>query len=80
VAVNGLGGLEHMWQGFRAALPAHLSLRVLDLPGHGDRPPAADYRYSGLVADVAEVFRQTEAATIARLEPPTQVVEVVDAA
>jgi pimeloyl-ACP methyl ester carboxylesterase len=29
-----------------------VELRVLDLPGHGDRPPATDYRYSALVDDV----------------------------
>jgi pimeloyl-ACP methyl ester carboxylesterase len=52
VAVNGLGGLEYLWDGFRAALPASVALRVLDLPGHGDRPPAADYRYGSLVDDV----------------------------
>ena len=52
VAVNGLGGLEHLWDGFRAALPAPVELRVLDLPGHGDRPPATDYRYAALVEDV----------------------------
>jgi len=52
VAVNGLGGLEHLWDGFRAALPPSVELRVLDLPGHGDRPPAADYGYAALVDDV----------------------------
>jgi pimeloyl-ACP methyl ester carboxylesterase len=52
VAVNGLGGLDHLWDGFRAALPASVELRVLDLLGHGVRPPAADYRYSALVDDV----------------------------
>jgi pimeloyl-ACP methyl ester carboxylesterase len=52
VAVNGLGGLEHLWDGFGAALPASVELCVLDLPGHGDRPPAADYRYAALVDDV----------------------------
>ena len=52
VAVNGLGGLEHLWDGFRAALPPTVNLRVLDLPGHGDRRPAKDYRYGALVADV----------------------------
>jgi esterase len=51
VAINGLGGLEYLWDGFRAALPASVALRVLDLPGHGDRPPAADYRYAALVDD-----------------------------
>ena len=54
VAVNGLGGLEHLWDGFRAALPPALELRVLDLAGHGDRPPAEDYRYAALVADVVQ--------------------------
>jgi esterase len=54
VAVNGLGGLEYLWEGFRAELPSTISLRVLDLPGHGDRPPAADYRYGALVTDVAD--------------------------
>src|SRR5215471_7170070 len=52
VAVNGLGGLQHLWDGFRAVLPPAVELRVLDLPGHGDRPPAADYRYAALVDDV----------------------------
>jgi len=54
VAVNGLGGLEHLWDGFRAALPPALVLRVLDLPGHGDRLPAEDCRYAALVADVIQ--------------------------
>lgn len=54
VAVNGLGGLEHLWDGFRAALPPAVQLRVLDLPGHGDRPPAEDYRYAALVGDVVQ--------------------------
>ena len=53
VAVNGLGGLEYLWDGVRTALPAGVDLRVLDLPGHGDRAPAADYRYAALVEDVA---------------------------
>jgi len=52
--VNGLGGLEHLWDGFRATLPPALGLRVLDLPGHGDRPPAEDYRYTALIADVIQ--------------------------
>jgi pimeloyl-ACP methyl ester carboxylesterase len=52
VAVNGLGALQHLWDGFHAALPPSVGLRVLDLPGHGDRPPAADYRYAALVDDV----------------------------
>jgi esterase len=52
VAVNGLGGLEYLWDGFRAALPTPVELRALDLPGHGDRPPAADYGYAALVDDV----------------------------
>ena len=52
VAVNGLGGLEHLWDSFRAALPPAVNLRVLNLPGHGDRRPAKDYRYGALVADV----------------------------
>ena len=51
VAVNGLGGLEYLWEPFRAALSASAALRVIDLPGHGDRPPAADYRYGALVED-----------------------------
>lgn len=50
VAVNGLGGLEFLWDAFRAALPRRL--RVLDLPGHGNQAPAADYRYAALVQDV----------------------------
>lgn len=53
VAVNGLGGLDYLWEGFRAALPGSVALRVLDLPGHGERSPAADYRYSALVDDAA---------------------------
>jgi pimeloyl-ACP methyl ester carboxylesterase len=51
VVINGLGALDHLWNGFRAALPPSVQLRVLDLPGHGDRPSAADYRYAALVAD-----------------------------
>jgi pimeloyl-ACP methyl ester carboxylesterase len=50
VAVNGLGGLEHLWDGFRAALGPEVELRVLDLAGHGERPPAPDYGYDALVA------------------------------
>ncbi len=53
VAVNGLGGLTYLWDAFGAALAPAVTLRVLDLPGHGDRPPAADYRYDALVQDVA---------------------------
>jgi len=54
VAVNGLGGLEHHWDRFRAALGPEVELRVLDLAGHGDRPPASDYGYDALVADVLD--------------------------
>ena len=54
VAVSGLGGLEMLWQQVRDALPRDATLRVLDLPGHGDRPPAPDYSYAALVADVDE--------------------------
>lgn len=54
VAVNGLGGLEYLWDAFRAALPPPVELRFLDLPGHGDRRPAEDYRYATLVADVVQ--------------------------
>jgi esterase len=53
VAINGLGALEHLWDRVRAVLPDDHVLRVLDLPGHGDRAPAADYRYASLVEDVA---------------------------
>jgi len=53
VAVNGLGGTVNHWNRFDAALPADFRLRVLDLLGHGDRPPATDYRYGALVEDVA---------------------------
>ena len=52
-AVNGLGGTANHWDRFDVALPADFRLRVLDLPGHGDRPPAADYGYAALVEDVA---------------------------
>ncbi len=52
VAINGLGGLEYLWDAFRAARPLGVGLRVRDLPGHGDRPPADDYHYSALVRDV----------------------------
>jgi len=54
VAVNGLGGLEMLWRRFGAALPSDATLRVLDLPGHGERPPVPDYGYASLVADVDE--------------------------
>jgi len=52
VAINGLGGLARLWDGFAAALQGDFQLRVLDLPGHGEVPPAADYRYPALVEDV----------------------------
>jgi len=60
VAVNGLGGLDYLWDGFRAALPATVDLRVLDLPGHGGRPPAEDYRYAALVDDVVRRTAELE--------------------
>src|SRR5919204_808948 len=52
VAVNGLGGLAYLWNGFERALPSQLGLRVVDLPGHGDEPAAADYSYGAVVEDV----------------------------
>ena len=54
VAINGLGGLEFLWDGLRAALSPRYELVVLDLPGHGDRPPLPDYHYAALVDDVVE--------------------------
>jgi esterase len=60
VAVNGLGGLEHLWDRFRAALGPEVELRVLDLAGHGERPPASDYGYDALVADVLDRARDLE--------------------
>jgi pimeloyl-ACP methyl ester carboxylesterase len=60
VAVNGLGALSFIWDGFRSALPDR-PVRVLDLPGHGDRPAAADYRYAALVEDVADRTSDLEA-------------------
>lgn len=60
-AINGLGGLEYLWDPFRAALPGSVALRVLDLPGHGERPPAADYRYSAMVDDAAARTADLEA-------------------
>ena len=53
VAVNGLGGVANHWYRFEAALSTDFRLRVVDLLGHGDRPPATDYRYGALVKDVA---------------------------
>ncbi len=58
MAVNGLGGLERLWEPFRSALPADLSLTVLVLPGHGDRPPATDYSYRAMVEDVRTRTRE----------------------
>jgi pimeloyl-ACP methyl ester carboxylesterase len=52
VVVNGLGGLAWSWARFTAALPAGLETLVLDLPGHGEVAPAADYRYGAIVAQV----------------------------
>lgn len=63
VVINGLGGLGYLWDGLRAALP-QVSIRVLDFPGHGDRPPSADYRYSALVEDVANRTADLEAFTL----------------
>src|SRR5690242_10484410 len=53
VAINGLGGLEFMWDGFRGALADH-PVRVLDLPGHGGQPPLEAYGYDQLVDDAAD--------------------------
>ena len=53
VAINGLGGLAYLWQSFAAALPPRFSLRVLDLAGHGELPPAAEYGYNALVEDIS---------------------------
>ncbi len=53
MTVNGLGGLAYLWDRLAEALPQGTALRVLDLPGHGDRPRAADYQYGALVEDVA---------------------------
>lgn len=43
-----------MWHPFKEALPAETELIVLDLPGHGARPPAPDYSYRAMMEDVAE--------------------------
>lgn len=54
LAINGLGGLEFLWDGFRAAIAPKHDLVVLDLPGHGDRKPLPDYHYAALVEDVVQ--------------------------
>ena len=57
VAINGVGGLEFLWDRFKAAMAPAYELIVVDLPGHGDSPPIADYHYSALVDHVVERVR-----------------------
>ena len=57
VAINGLGGLEFLWDRLKLAIAPSYDLIVVDLPGHGDSPPVADYHYSALVDYVVARIR-----------------------
>lgn len=60
-AINGLGGLEFLWDRFKAAMAPAYDLIVVDLPGHRESPPIADYHYSALVDYVVERVRSRHA-------------------
>jgi pimeloyl-ACP methyl ester carboxylesterase len=64
VAINGLGGLEYVWDGLAKFLAPRRRLCVLDLPGHGDRPAAIDYHYDALVTDAISHIRSPRFALV----------------
>jgi esterase len=53
VLVHGLGDQAASWQRFAAAMEPEVDVLALDLAGHGQAPPAADYRYAAFVDQVA---------------------------
>jgi pimeloyl-ACP methyl ester carboxylesterase len=52
LVVHGLGDRALAWRRFAAAMEPGREVVTFDLPGHGDAPPGADYRYPALVEAV----------------------------
>ena len=52
LVVHGLGDRALAWRRFAAAMAPGREVVLFDLPGHGDAPPGADYRYPALVEAV----------------------------
>src|SRR5206468_1256107 len=52
VIVHGLGDRAASWESYAARMPPEVAVRSLDLPGHGEAPPASDYHYGSLVEHV----------------------------
>ena len=60
LVVNGLGGHAASWRRFTDAIGPTFDVRVVDLPGHGAVPPAADYHYDALVDHLGREARALE--------------------
>src|SRR6266550_3449685 len=57
VIVHGLGDRAASWEKFVALMQPDVAVLALDLPGHGEAPPARDYHYGSLVEHVATAVR-----------------------
>ena len=55
--VHGLGDRAASWESFAALIQPEVAVRALDLPGHGEAPPARDYHYGSLVEHVLTAVR-----------------------
>ena len=60
VIVHGLGDRAASWESFAALMPPQVAVRTLDLPGHGEAPPASDYHYGSLVEHVLTAVREVD--------------------
>lgn len=54
VVVPGLGDRALSWKGFAESLGPGVTVLAIDLPGHGEAAPSADYTYAGLVSRMSE--------------------------
>ena len=57
VIVHGLGDRAASWERFVALVQPEVAVLALDLPGHGEAPPARDHHYGSLVEHVATAVR-----------------------
>ena len=57
VIVHGLGDRAASWERFVALVQPEVAVLALDLPGHGEAPPARDYHYGSLVEHVGTAVR-----------------------
>src|SRR2546423_1990322 len=60
VIVHGLGDRAASWERFAALMQPQTAVIAIDLPGHGEAPPAHDYHYGSLVEHLQTAVRSME--------------------